>query len=386
VSDAILEQAEIDRLVEAVRSGRVPTGPRSLVRLRDVRKIDIRDPSFGQDRIVRRRLPVLDLVFDRLAPALQITLTKSLRFPVRVENGGVELRKFGDFRTAFSDKPAVYVVMRLDPLRGTSMFVFDPYITYALIDALLGGLGVADMPNGREMSDIEIGLLVRVHNDVMRDLENAWRPWFPLRVEALRNDRPSGFMSSLPDSEVCHVGKMLVTGDVLPQLPLYFVLPYASLEPLHEAISARAGEEIDPNWRQNLDQNVRETPVEVRAVLGDATLPASRLRALRPGDVIEFPVRVDEDVTVEVEGQEIFRGRFGRSRDKYGVRIGTRRTIEVQLVDRTAGQVLVRKGLISREQLAVAQVDELLNRRSLFDSIAARGWCERRVLEQAVMR
>jgi hypothetical protein len=95
-------------------------------------------------------------------------------------------------------------------------------------------------------------------------------------------------------------------------------------------------------------------------------------------------VKTSEDVEVLVDGEPVFRGRLGRAGLRYGVKITARRTLTERIVDRSVGQTLVRKGLISREQLAVAQIDELLNKRSFLDSVVARGWVDRRVLEQAL--
>ena len=100
--------------------------------------------------------------------------------------------------------------------------------------------------------------------------------------------------------------------------------------------------------------------------------------------MIERDRGCDEDIDIRVEGELIFRARGGQSHSKYAIRISGRRQIERSLTDRTAGQALLRKGLISREQLAVVQVDERLNRKSLLDSIVNRGWLERRVLENAL--
>ena len=75
---------------------------------------------------------------------------------------------------------------------------------------------------------------------------------------------------------------------------------------------------------------------------------------------------------------------MGHSHGNYAVRVTTRRMIKRDFVDRTSGQKLVRKGLITSEQLAVAQVDERINRKLLLDSIVSRGWVERKVLEVAL--
>jgi flagellar motor switch protein FliM len=383
VSERVLEQSEIDRLVAAVRRGEIATRPGALARLRHARRIDFRAGA-GRDRIVRRRLPVLDLVLGRLVPALQITLTKSLRFPVRLEAAAVELKKFGDLREQLAERRTLLEVMRLDPLRGSSVLVIDSVVLYALVDALMGGLGIAEPPADREISDIEIGVVSRVLLDVLRDLENAWRPWFPLRVEHVRSERNTQLMSAIPADEVCHVATVLVTADVLPQTPIHFVMPYGSLEPLHQAISARVGAELDPNWRLSLEQSLRESEVEVAAVLGRAELSAARVRSLAPGELIQLDTEAGHDLPVLVEGEEVFRGRLGKSGHQYGLKITSRRETRNRMADRQTGQLLVRKGLISREQLAVAEVDEILNRRSLVDSIVGRGWVERRVLEQAI--
>ena len=377
MTERILEQEEIDQLLQAVIDGKVPTSRGSLVPLLNATPMDFSDPGWSQDRIIRRRLPVLDLVFDRLGPLVQVTLTKSLRFPIRAESFGVELKKFGDFRKDFESQACLFEVMRLDPLRGYSVMVFPTNILYALIDALMGGLGVGE-PVDREVSDIEASLLEKPH------LENAWRPWFPLRVEHVRADRNVRVFSTIGDEEVCHVGKIVIAGDVLPSSPIYFVLPYAGLEPLIEATAGRAGEENDPNWRVNLEHNVQETKARVSAVLGTTKLSTSKIHALAEGDVVELDRRVDEDIDLLVEGENVYKARMGRSRSNYAARVTTRRMIKREFIDRTSGQKLVRTGLITSEQLAVAQVDERINRKLLLDSIVSRGWVERRVLEAAL--
>jgi flagellar motor switch protein FliM len=384
VSERVLAQAEVDALVAAIKAGKIPTGKGSLVPLQNTLPLDVRDPGWSADRIIRRRLPVLDLVLDRLGPALQITLTKSLRFPVRTEKAGLELMKFGDFRARFENKPCLFEVMRLDPLRGLSVMTFDSTILYALVDALMGGLGVGEMPGEREVSDIEESLLHKPHIDILRDLEGAWKPWFPLRVEHVRCDRAVQVMSTIADEEVCHVGAINVAGDVLPLSPIHFVFPYTSMEPLLDATSSRAGEEIDPNWRANLARNLRDSRAEVAAVLGEALLPARRVRALASGELIQLSRRTDEEIDVQVEGRDVFKAQIGQSHQCYAVRVSSRRESQGALQDRTAGQILVRKGLITREQLAVALVDERMNRRQLLDSIVSRGWVERRILESAL--
>ncbi len=384
MTEPVLDQQSIDQLILDVRAGRIPAERGSLVRMHGVIPMDLGDPTWSQDRIIRRRLPVLDLVFDRLVPSLQVTLTKSLRFPVRAESMGVELKKFGDFRGLYSSKPCLFQVMRLDPLRGYSAMVLDTTVLYALVDSLMGGLGVAEQPGDREVSDIEASLLHRPHVDILRDFENAWKPWFPLRVEHVRSDRNVQVLSTIADEEVCHVGTIMVAGDVLPASPIHFVLPYSSLEPLLEATSARAGEEIDPNWRVHLEQNLRDSLANVAVVVGHAEVPTARMSSIAPGEIIELDRRIDEDLDVRVEGENVFKGRIGRSHQNYGVKISGWREIKRDVVDRSVGQILVRKGLISREQLAVVLVDELINRRPLLDSIVARGWVERMVLERAL--
>ena len=384
MTEPVLEQGQIDQLIEAIDQGQVPTQPDALLSARNAHLLDLSDPTWSQDRVIRRPLPVLNLVFGRLGPSVQVTLTKSLRSPVRVEGTSLELQKFGEFRRQLGDAHTLFEMIRLDPLAGISMLVMAPTITYSLIDALMGGLGIAEIPEGREISDIEIGLLSKVHLDLLRDFENAWRSWFPLRVEHMRTDRDNQVMSTIPEGEVCYVGTVRLAGDVLPVSPIYFVLPYTSLEPLLEATSARAGDEVDANWRANLQLNVLEVEATARAILADTELSAARVRSLREGDIIELDRRCDEDIDIRVEGEPIFRGRVGQSHSKYAIRISERRQIERSLTDRTAGQTLLRKGLISREQLAVVQVDERLNRKSLLDSIVNRGWLERRVLENAL--
>ena len=126
MSEPVLSQQQVDQLIEAIVSGKVSTSPDSLVEMRRAIPLDLTNPSWSQDRIIRRRLPVLDLVFDRLGPSMQVTLTKSLRSPVRTEDISVELQKFGDFRKGLEGKRRLFEIMRIDPLRGSCILVMAP--------------------------------------------------------------------------------------------------------------------------------------------------------------------------------------------------------------------------------------------------------------------
>jgi flagellar motor switch protein FliM len=379
-----LAQTEIDAVVSAVRSAAIAPSPGSLVPVLRARPANLADPRFSRDRIVRRRLPVLDHVFERLGPLLQITLTKNLKFPVRVDNDGVTLQKFSELRGRYDKSSALFEAMRLDPLRGLSIIALDGTLIYALVDALMGGLGVGDVPADRDVSEIEVTLLYKVRTELFRDFENAWRPWFPMTIEHVRSNRSIGALSSMGDEEVCHVGTLAISGDVLPRTPVCVVMPYSSLEPLFDATSPQSGEDIDPSWRVNVEQGLRRARVELTARLGEVDLPATRVRRLVPGDVIELESHSGDEIDLLVEREPVFRAQIGQNHLQYAVQVRSRRSVQRETVDRTVGQQLVRKGLISREQLQVARVDERINRRPLLESIVARGWVERRVLESAL--
>jgi len=384
VTQRRLDQTQIDQLIATVRAGKMSASRSSLTSLLGARRLNFADPNWRQNRVVRRQLPVLDLIFDRLGPLIQITLTKNLRFPVRVENEGVELMTFAEFRAQHGAQACLLEVIRLDPLRGSSLIVFEATFIYALIDALMGGLGVGRVPEDRDLSEIEVSLLYKVRSELFRDFENGWKPWFPMSVEHVRSERTLTSSASLTDDDLCHVGRLVISGDVLPRAPLFFVIPYSTAVPLFDATSPQIGEDLDPSWKLSLERNLRELELRLTAVLGTAELSAGRIRALAPGDVIELETHADEEIDVCVEDEPVFRARIGQNHQQYAVRIGTRLSVEREMVDRTAGQQLVRKGLISREQLQVARVDERINRRPLLESIVARGWVERRVLESAL--
>jgi flagellar motor switch protein FliM len=384
VTERALTQHEIDEIVQAVRDGRLAQGKGSLAPLLRAQRLDFRHPSWGQDRIVRRRLPVLDLIFDRLGPFIQVTLSKNLRFPVRIENLGVELHKFNEFRDNHGANACLFENVRLDPLNGGSLIVFEPTLLYALVDALMGGLGVGELPGDRDISEIEVSLLYKLRTELLRDFENAWKPWFPLRLEHVRSDRNMNVVSGFIDEEVCHIATLMISGDVLPRSPIHFVHPYSSLEPLFEATSSRGGEDLDPSWKLNLETHLRRAVCDIGVEIGATTIPTARVRSLAPGDVLELDTHVGEEVDVHVDGEPVFKGHIGQSHSQYAVKITQRRKIEHQVVDRSVGQTLIRKGLISLEQLQVARVDEMLNRKPLVDSIVARGWVERKVLEAAL--
>jgi len=302
----ILSQEEIDALLDGVDSGHVET--------------ETDKPSPGtaqsydfaqQDRIVRGRLPTLEMINDRFARYFRTGLFNVLRKTCEVAVEGVSMMKFSEYVHSLA-VPSNLNLTRVHPLRGTALTVFEPSLVFTVIDNFFGGDGRFHARiEGRDFTPTENRVIQIVLAEVYGAMVEAWSPVLKLDFEFLNSEINPQFANIVSPTETVVVSRFRVDLDGGGG-QVHLTMPYSMLEPIRELLDAGVQSdrvEHDERWMQSLHEEILDAEVEVTALLGEASLSIRDFMALRPGDVITLPH--PDRVRVYAEDVPLFRGRFG---------------------------------------------------------------------------
>ncbi|EHQ51965.1 flagellar motor switch protein FliM [Ectothiorhodospira sp. PHS-1] len=305
----LLSQDEIDALLHGVDSGAVETEDQLLAHDGVARQYDLTT----QDRIVRGRMPTLEMINERFARYMRIGLFELLRRSAEISVGGVKMMKFGEYVHSLY-VPTSLNMVRVRPLRGTALFVLDPKLVFILVDNFFGGDGRYHAKiEGREFTPTELRVIRMLLDQSFTDLKKAWAPVMELDFEYNRSEVNPQFANIVSPTEVVVVCSFHVELDGGGG-EMHVTMPYSMIEPIREQLdtglqSDRA--DVDDHWVKALREELKMVQVELTAKLTETDLTVAEMINLKPGDII--PVDIPEEVTVRAEGIPVFRGRFGTS-------------------------------------------------------------------------
>lgn len=268
----------------------------------------------SQDRIVRGRMPTLEMINERLARGLRLGLAGLLRRSPEVAVEPVEMKKFGDYLLGLSAPCSVNLV-KARPLRGTALVVFSAPLVEALVEGFFGGDARRARAGGaHEFTPTELRLAGRLLDCVLAALQKAWEPVERLALRQVGCESDPQLAQVLSPSEVVTVSGLRLAfagGGGLLQV----VMPYGMLEPVRELLAAGVQsdrEDLDPGWSEALRAQLRQAAVRLDCSLTRTELTLRELLALRPGDIL--PVDIPESVCARVDGVPVLRARHSVSR------------------------------------------------------------------------
>ncbi len=311
----LLSQDEIDALLHGVDSGEVDTAPPPAPG--EARGYDFT----SQDRIIRGRMPTLEMINERFARLFRIGLFNMMRRTPELTVLGMELQKFNEYTHSLY-VPTSLNLVRIKPLRGTALFVFEPKLVFAVVDNFFGGDGrYATKIEGREFTPTELRVIQLLIRQAFADLREAWSPVLPLEFEYLQSEVNPHFANIVAPSEVVVVSKFRIEldgggGD------LHVTMPYSMIEPIREQLDAGVQSDRadkDERWSVALREQIKDAEVEVESELVRTTITLREMLNLKPGDVI--PINLPKCVDLCVDGLPLFRGTFGLNNGHNAVRI-----------------------------------------------------------------
>lgn len=312
----LLSQDEIDALLHGVDSGAIETEDAPL------------DPTVArtydfasQDRIVRGRLPTLEMINERFIRTWRIGLFNLLRRSADLSVRGIETIKFGEYLHSLY-VPTNLNLIRLKPLRGVGLIVFEPKLVYTVVDNFFGGDGRYPAKiEGREFTQTEMRVIQLLLKQTFADLIDAWAPVMPVDFEYINSEVNPHFANIVSPREYVVVSRFHVEldgggGD------LHITLPYSMLEPIRELLDAGIQSDRvhdDDSFRDSINDLLRTADVTLSSVLTEKRINLRDLIKLKVGDIL--PIELPKSIPVCVEQVPVFTGEFGISNGNNAVKI-----------------------------------------------------------------
>jgi flagellar motor switch protein FliM len=312
----LLSQDEIDALLHGVDSGDVNTEDDGQLRDGVVRNFDFA----SQDRIVRGRMPTLEMINERFARYFRISFFNMLRRTAEISVGGVQMLKFSEYMHSLF-VPTSLNIVKIHPLRGKALCVIDPKLVFITVDNYFGGTGRHAKIEGREFSATETRVIQLILEQAFSDLMEAWSPVMPVRFEFLNMEVNPQFANIVSPTEVVVVTSFQIELDGGGGV-FHVVMPYAMLEPIRDILDAGVQSdrsEKDDRWTTALREEVKSAEVNLKCELTDARLTLRDLLSIQEGDII--PIDYPEKVTVVAEDVPVFRGTYGLHKGSKAVKV-----------------------------------------------------------------
>lgn len=270
------------------------------------------------------RLPMLEIVFDRLVRLLTTSLRNFTSDNVEVSLDRITSVRFGDYLNSIP-LPAILAVFKAEEWENFGLLTVNSSLIYSIIDVLLGGRrgSTAVRIEGRPYTTIETNLVKRMLEVILADAELAFKPLSPVKLNIERLETNPRFAAITRPANAAILVRLRIdmedrggTAELL--------LPYATIEPIRGVLLQMfMGEKFgrDPIWEGHLATEIGRAEAAVEAVLYEAKLPLRQIMALNVGDTLALEVKPDALVMVRCGDVALTEGRMGRVGDRVAVRV-----------------------------------------------------------------
>jgi len=315
MADNFLSQEEVDALLKGVNG--------------DQDDASVPEDSSGvrpynlatQERIVRGRMPTLEIINERFARLLRIGLFNFLHRSSEVSIGPVRVSKYSEFIRNLV-VPTNLNLIHMKPLRGTGLMVFDPNLVFLLVDNLFGGDGrFHTRVEGRDFTQTEQRIIQRILGIVFETYAKSWEPVYPVEFEYIRSEMNTQFANiATPNEVVVATTFTIELGPVSGEM--HFCMPYSMIEPIRDLLtSSLQGEtlEMDKRWVRLMTQQIQTAEVEIVADLGVAKSSLGAILNMKVGDII--PIVVPPTVEAKVDGVPVMECSYGKLNGQFALRV-----------------------------------------------------------------
>jgi flagellar motor switch protein FliM len=332
----VLSQSEVDALLSAVASGQTDDaaagggsgtagggagggGNAQTLDQPDVVAYDLTN----QDRVIRGRMPTLEIINERFVRLFRMSLSNSLRKIASLRIISTDILKFGEFVNTLPI-PSCMSILRFEALRGPALLVFESKLAYALVDSYFGG---TDRPftkiEGKEFTRIELSIMQKVIRMGIKDIEDAWTPVHKTEVSFVRTEVNPQFVGIVPPSDVVisttfEVELENASGTIA------IVIPYSTLEPIKAKLNSyyqTESDQLDDEWVAKIEEHLSSASAEVVVSLGHTEITVGDLVHLNKGDIIPLNQDADGELDLLIEGVAKFKCLFGVSRGNRAVQL-----------------------------------------------------------------
>ena len=316
MTQQILSQDEVDALLQGI------TGESQKLEQETVEEGAIRNYDIAsQERIVRGRMPTMEIINERFARNIRIGLFNLIRKSPEIAIGSIKVQKYSAFLREIV-VPTNFNIVSVRPLRGSGLIVCDPTLVFAVIDALFGGAGKYHTRiEGRDFSPTEQRIIVRMVEVITAEYKKAWHGIYPLELEYQRSEMQPQFANIATPSEIVVATSFtLEIGD--SSGTIHFCIPYATLEPIRDVLySTVQGDSNEPDrrWVNLMKEQIQSANVELVAELAQAPATVEQLLSFKVGDFIELDLH--QAIEAKVVGVPVFDCNYGTSNGKYALKV-----------------------------------------------------------------
>lgn len=316
MSKDFLSQDEVDSLLRGV-TGEAEEEETSAESAEGVRSYNLAT----QERIVRGRMPTMEIINERFARHFRISLFNLMRRTADVSIGQLKVQKFSEFIRNLP-VPANINLVQAKPLRGNALFVFDPNLIFLVVDNLFGGDGrFHTRVEGREFTQTEQRIIQKLLSAVFEAMNKAWETVHKLNFEFVRSEVNPQFANIATPNEVIVVTtfEIEIAGN---GGALHVCLPYSMIEPIRELLySTMQGDHlaVDKRWLQMLSRQVQAAEVELTAVLGHADITVDHILKMQIGDII--PIEIEDNITALVDNVPVMECKYGIFNGQYALKV-----------------------------------------------------------------
>ncbi|MBT7608967.1 MAG: flagellar motor switch protein FliM [Bacteriovoracaceae bacterium] len=322
----VLSQDEVDALLNAVNDGddELLGDGESEFESFDGTDEDIQEYDLtNQDRVIRGRMPILEIIYERFIRSFRVSLSNSLRKISTISMISTDLLKFGEFVNTLPI-PSCMSIMRFNELRGPALLVFESKLAYAIIDSYFGG---TDRPftkiEGKEFTQIELSFMRKVMDMAISDLEDAWAPVHRIDAQYLRTEINPQFVGVVPPSDVIIVTTLEVEFESASGT-IMIVVPYSTIEPIKQKLSSSFqtdNDMADSIWTQAMNEHIKDAKAGLTVKLGQAEMTVGDLITLQEGDIIPLTQEASGEVSLMIEGVEKMKCLIGVHKGNRAVQI-----------------------------------------------------------------
>lgn len=306
--EKLLSQDEIDALLQGIEDGKVDM-PAEEKDQSGVVQFDFTN----QDRIIRGRMPTLEIINDIFSRLFRNTFSMFLRKVIDFKSQGVQMVKFGEFIRALP-MPGSLHIFKMESLRGHAILILDPKLVFTLVDIFLGGSGKTNYQiEGREFTAVETRLIQKVVAMIFTDLEKAWKTIHPVTIHHVRSEFNPQFASIVSPSDLVITIPFGLELDQFTGI-ITLCIPYSTIEPIKAKLSSGFQSdqlEIDHSWIERFLDRLKGSEVEMVVELARSQITAQELLGFKVGDILPLGKEVTEPLLAKVQGVPKFFGKGG---------------------------------------------------------------------------
>ncbi|MCL1824760.1 MAG: flagellar motor switch protein FliM [Betaproteobacteria bacterium] len=316
MSSDFLSQEEVDALLRGV-NGETDEPSREEEEHGGVRSYNMAT----QERIVRGRMPTMELINERFARYLRVGLFNYMHRNVEISVGPIKVQKYAEFVRNLVVPTNLNLVLA-KPLRGTGLIVFNPKLVFTVIDSMFGGNGrFQTRVEGRDFTPTEQRIIQGLLHVVFTEYSKSWSPVFHIDLEYMRSEMNSQFANIATPSEIVVAASFtLEMGDI--QSDMHICFPYSMLEPIRDLLySTMQSDHLtqDKRWVTMLSQELQGAEVDLVCNLGTTRATLRDIVNMRVGDVIPFSV--PQFLEAEIEGVPVLECHSGSRNHQYAIMV-----------------------------------------------------------------